>query len=191
MTTVFPTATRPTSAPTVDAQPETDFKAAGDGTRNAISQILEAAEQRLLAGDTAGAIRHLENLRRRLDGCGAGPDPNDWIVRCEGQLEVRAIVDLLLFNLSVTGRRSWRALSNALRPKIEDRIGECKSEIVARGRVENEQDQRGPKESDVPPEELFLSLFLGIFDLPEPMEERARDHYEDGDHEGPHVSPNA
>ena len=94
-----PTAALATNA-TSTALPETDFQAAGGGTRNAIGQILDAAEQRLLAGDTTGAIRYLENLRRRLDGWGAGPDPNDWIVGCKGQLEVRALVDLLLSNLA-------------------------------------------------------------------------------------------
>jgi len=42
----------------------------------------------------------LDNLRKHVDGCGASADNNDWIIDCPAQLEVRALIDLLIANLS-------------------------------------------------------------------------------------------
>ena len=39
-------------------------------------------------------------LRKRLDGCGGAPDVNDWIRECVDQAEVRALIDLLIANLT-------------------------------------------------------------------------------------------
>jgi len=49
--------------------------------------------------DIAEAIRKLKNLRRRIDGCGMSPHPNDWIVDCTAQNEIRELIDLYLANL--------------------------------------------------------------------------------------------
>jgi outer membrane protein assembly factor BamB len=70
------------------------------GHRDAMLSRLEAAEQSILAGDIAGAISDLDSLRRKLNGCGASADDNDWIADCPTQLELRALVDLLSTNLS-------------------------------------------------------------------------------------------
>jgi hypothetical protein len=54
----------------------------------------------LLDGDDAGAIKKLQQLRKHLDGCGASPDGNDWIVDCADQLTIRARIDLLIAALA-------------------------------------------------------------------------------------------
>jgi hypothetical protein len=72
----------------------------GQGTRNAILVHLDGIEDLLLAGHRAAAILRLNNLRARLDGCGATPDTNDWVVTCPEQLEIRELVDVLIANLA-------------------------------------------------------------------------------------------
>ena len=72
----------------------------GQGTRNAILVHLDGIEGLLLNGHRAVAILRLNNLRARLDGCGATPDTNDWIVTCPEQLEIRELVDVLIANLA-------------------------------------------------------------------------------------------
>jgi hypothetical protein len=83
----------------VDALAAGAFKPPGTGTRKAILSALKDAETRLLRGDRAAAIDKLTKLRRQLDGCGTSPDRDDWIVDCDSQREIRALVDLLLGNL--------------------------------------------------------------------------------------------
>jgi uncharacterized delta-60 repeat protein len=61
---------------------------------------LDAIEQLIAAGDVDQAQSELENLRRKVDGCGTVADTNDWIVDCEGQQRVRALIDELLANLA-------------------------------------------------------------------------------------------
>ena len=63
---------------------------------------LEDIEQLIADGDTDAALRQLNNLRKKIDGCEDGPpaDNNDWIVECEAQDEVRALIDTLIANLS-------------------------------------------------------------------------------------------
>ena len=51
-------------------------------------------------GDVASAIEHLQDLRRRLDGCGTAHDNNDWIVACADQVLIRGDIDLLIANLA-------------------------------------------------------------------------------------------
>ncbi len=72
----------------------------GRGNRTATNARLEAAERAVARGNNAQAIHMLENLRMRLDGCGATPDVNDWIVDCTDQLLIRSLVDLLIANLT-------------------------------------------------------------------------------------------
>lgn len=50
-------------------------------------------------GQIDQAIDELESLSTRVDGCGASPDNNDWIVECAEQLEARALIDMLIDNL--------------------------------------------------------------------------------------------
>ena len=51
-------------------------------------------------GNIVEAIRKLETLRRKVDGCGTVPDPNDWILDCILQIEVRNAIDGLISRLS-------------------------------------------------------------------------------------------
>lgn len=60
---------------------------------------LTKAEDRTRIGDIAGARSVLGGLRLRVDGCGATADGDDWIVGCASQLEIRALLDVLLANL--------------------------------------------------------------------------------------------
>jgi hypothetical protein len=89
-------------ADAVTALPVGVFANRGDpeGQRNAMLSRLADIEQDIVDGDIAGAIRGLQNLRRKVDGCGATADRNDWITNCPYQLEIRALIDLLITNLS-------------------------------------------------------------------------------------------
>jgi hypothetical protein len=78
----------------VAALPDSSF--ANGEHRQPILNRLEAIEQTIAAGDFEGARTELENLRRKVDGCGATADTNDWIVDCDAQLQVRALIDSLL-----------------------------------------------------------------------------------------------
>jgi beta-glucosidase len=60
---------------------------------------LEPVEQLATAGEEAAARGRLLGLRILLDGCGAVPDPVDWIVECDSQTRVRGYLDLLAGNL--------------------------------------------------------------------------------------------
>jgi len=73
-----------------------------EGQRNAMLSRLADIEQKIADGDIASAIRDLQNLRRRVDGCeSAGvPDRNDWITDCAAQDAIRDLIDLLITNLS-------------------------------------------------------------------------------------------
>jgi hypothetical protein len=86
----------------VAALPDSAFapSASAGGNGTAMSSILSDVEQNILAGNTAEAIQKLQNLRHRVDGCGAAPDRNDWIVDCAAQLQVRALIDALIDNLT-------------------------------------------------------------------------------------------
>jgi hypothetical protein len=84
---------------TVAAVPQEDYKDSGGGLRTAILAILDNVERDVAAGRDAQAIRSLEQLRTRLDGCGTTADANDWITDCASQILVRDLVDVLIANL--------------------------------------------------------------------------------------------
>jgi uncharacterized delta-60 repeat protein len=86
-----------TVAVVVSALPDSVF--ANGEHRGPILNRLDAIEQLIAAGDLGGARTELENLRRKVDGCGDAPDTNDWIVDCTAQLRVRALIDDLLAHL--------------------------------------------------------------------------------------------
>jgi hypothetical protein len=46
------------------------------------------------------ALTELDHLRSKMDGCGTTSDNTDWIVDCTAQLEIRALLDLLVDNLT-------------------------------------------------------------------------------------------
>jgi hypothetical protein len=78
------------------------FNRGGGGLRTAMLSILNAIELAILEEDNAEAIRKLQNLRRRVDGCETGPiaDRNDWIIDCTAQNMVRDLIDTLIANLN-------------------------------------------------------------------------------------------
>jgi hypothetical protein len=84
----------------VSAAPGDAFKGAGHS--GAILDILADVDQAIVNGDIDEAIRKLVNLRRRLDGCEDGTlvDANDWVVDCDVQDVIRALIDALLAELS-------------------------------------------------------------------------------------------
>lgn len=77
------------------------FSNRGDpaGQRNAILSILIDIESDIESGDIDQAIRALQNLRMRVDGCGTSAERNDWITDCAVQIEIRRLIDLLITNL--------------------------------------------------------------------------------------------
>lgn len=86
----------------ISSIPLGSFGSASDpaGQRNAFLSRLEEIEAQINAGDIDGALRALQNLLRRTDGCdGSGgemPDSNDWITDCAAQHDVQeAIADLI------------------------------------------------------------------------------------------------
>jgi Tol biopolymer transport system component len=87
-----------TIADVVVTLPPSAFQAGGN--QNAVLSRLNDIAQDILAGDIAGAIKKLENLRKRVDGCGAMADNNDWIKDCAAQIQIRALIDMLIANLS-------------------------------------------------------------------------------------------
>jgi Tol biopolymer transport system component len=86
-----------TVADVVIALPDTNFQSSGN--KNAFLSRLEAIEQLILDGKVEQALQELQNLRRRVDGCGSTADTNDWIIDCAAQLQVRALIDMLIGNL--------------------------------------------------------------------------------------------
>lgn len=85
-------------AEVVNAIPAEHFHS--EGNRNAFLSRLDNIEALIAAGDVEQAIMELQNLRRRLDGCGANPDANDWLLDCGSQLAVRVALDALIAGLT-------------------------------------------------------------------------------------------
>lgn len=83
----------------IAGMPNAAIKPPGGGNRNAMLNLLNDAEAMLLKGKTKQALEKLSTLRGKIDGCGARPDTNDWIVTCTNQTEVRMLVDLLIANV--------------------------------------------------------------------------------------------
>jgi probable HAF family extracellular repeat protein len=86
--------------------PDSVFDTGAAGLRSALIRRLQHIERLITQGDAAAALRELENLRRRIDGCaapptaGEQPDADDWIEQCDSQRAVRALVDELIAALS-------------------------------------------------------------------------------------------
>lgn len=70
------------------------------GSQNALLARLWGLEEELLAGNTAEVVAELGNLLRRLDGCGAEADNNDWVTDCATQIAVRDWIEALILALS-------------------------------------------------------------------------------------------
>jgi hypothetical protein len=66
-----------------------------EGHKTSFLANLKAVQNAIDAGDTADAAAILNALLKRVDGCGTGPDRNDWVTDCTAQVEIRN----LLYNL--------------------------------------------------------------------------------------------
>ncbi len=70
------------------------------GHRTAMINRLEDIEALIASGDIEQAIERLRDLRRKVDGCpaavGTTPHPDDWVVDCAAQLEIRSRIDDLI-----------------------------------------------------------------------------------------------
>ena len=82
--------------------PSDAFKSTGHGLEQASLMHLKNTEKSIEKGKIEQAIKQLEQLRKRVDGCGTAPDQNDWIVDCVAQLQVRTLIDLFIANLQAT-----------------------------------------------------------------------------------------
>ena len=82
--------------------PADAFKSSGHGLQQAMLSHLKNIEKRIEKGKIEQAIKELQHLRLRVDGCGTEADPNDWIVDCAVQLQVRTVLDLFIANLQAT-----------------------------------------------------------------------------------------
>jgi hypothetical protein len=82
------------------AIPGDAIKSPAAGNRNAMLNLLADAEAHLLRGkNIKPALDKLTTLRSRIDGCGSGPDSNDWITDCAEQVRIRQLLDILIANL--------------------------------------------------------------------------------------------
>jgi Bacterial TSP3 repeat len=69
--------------------PDDAFRDARGGLRTEMLGDLDDVEREVAAGDIAGAITELEDLREDVDGCGSAPDRSDFIVDCAAQIQIR------------------------------------------------------------------------------------------------------
>ncbi len=89
-------------ATVIEGLPAESFKSTGHGLRQATLMHLKNIGKSIEKGKTEHAIKQLEHLRLRVDGCGTEPEHNDWIVDCAAQLQVRTLIDLFIANLGAT-----------------------------------------------------------------------------------------
>ena len=82
--------------------PASAFKSTGHGLQQAMLSHLKNIEKRIEKGKIEQAIKELQHLRERVDGCGTEAEPNDWIVDCAVQLQVRTVLDLFIANLEAS-----------------------------------------------------------------------------------------
>ena len=68
--------------------------------RTSFLSILWDIERMIEDGEIEEAIRKLENLRKKVDGCGIIPHNHDWIQNCAYQIMVRDAIDALIARLS-------------------------------------------------------------------------------------------
>jgi hypothetical protein len=81
----------------LDTFPPGAFKASGN--RVALKANLEAIEDQIRKGKISQALRELDRLRTRVDGCGTAAQSDDWIIDCGSQTAFRKLLDLLAANL--------------------------------------------------------------------------------------------
>jgi thrombospondin type 3 repeat protein len=69
------------------------------GGQTAVLTQLESVERQITSNQIAQAVRELQRLCERVDGCGAAAASDDWIVDCGAQVRIRQLIDLLIVNL--------------------------------------------------------------------------------------------
>jgi hypothetical protein len=69
------------------------------GHKTSFLANLKGVQNAIDAGDTADAAAKLNALLKRVDGCGTGPDRNDWVTDCTAQVEIRNLIYNLLEGL--------------------------------------------------------------------------------------------
>jgi hypothetical protein len=84
----------------ISALPLSTLRPPGGGTQKALLATLDAIELLLAQARTVEAITLLQTLRARVDGCGTTAANDDWIRDCAAQVQIRALIDTLLANLS-------------------------------------------------------------------------------------------
>jgi uncharacterized delta-60 repeat protein len=90
----------------VETLPASHFRAKVEASKNAILSILSNIQRAIEDSRIAAAIKALENLRLRVDGCDGSltelPDTNDWVVDCGSQRSLRDLIDQLINELSTS-----------------------------------------------------------------------------------------
>lgn len=89
-----------TTQEAISGLPPSAFKGGDPGHARAMTNILDEVEALIAAGDTATAIKRLNSLLTRVDGCGTKADKTDWIVDCAAQVQIRDFIETLIENLS-------------------------------------------------------------------------------------------
>jgi hypothetical protein len=69
------------------------------GHREALLSQLDVIERLVAGGFDDLAVARIALVTARMDGCGVGPDRDDWIVDCTAQFEVRSFLELLARNI--------------------------------------------------------------------------------------------
>lgn len=67
--------------------------------RTAMIASLQSVESSIAVGDGPSAVTTLQGLRDHVSGCGAEPDADDWVVACDDQTQIRALIDQIITKL--------------------------------------------------------------------------------------------
>jgi uncharacterized delta-60 repeat protein len=84
-------------AAVVAGLPDSAF--ATSSSKAAILSQLDQIKADMTAGRISDALLKLQNLRSRANGCPPAPDDDDWIVTCTGQVQVRPLVEQIIYKL--------------------------------------------------------------------------------------------
>jgi PKD repeat protein len=80
--------------------PDSSFSDMGVGHRTGTSSILAVVQKDITAGRIRQATKKLNILKAHLDGCDGSmtesPDHNDWVINCDDQRRIRALIEDLL-----------------------------------------------------------------------------------------------
>ena len=86
-----------------DEVPDSAFADMGGGLRTAMLALLNSIEIKIVNGQINKAIKKLEKLRERVDGCDGSSsesaDNNDWVTDCDAQRLIQGLIDGILARL--------------------------------------------------------------------------------------------